>query len=244
MVRSSKNTQEVSILTDLPLAIDPDEVLRFQGYKRGRDVPGPDVQALFDEALALGRRLIEPRAAIRWTALQRQDGDRLEADGVTLTIPDIARHWGAIRHLAAALVTIGDPLEHRVRELWDARELPLAAMLDSVGSGAVESLAEYVNDLLCQQGIGHGWKVTNRISPGYGAWDVAEQAALFRLCPGAPIGVQLNAACFMTPVKSISLLVGAGSDARVDHYFSQCARCWMADCAYRRVPARSTVHRA
>jgi len=43
--------------------------------------------------------------------------------------------------------------------------------------------------------------------------------------------------------KSISLLVGAGVRARVDHYFSQCARCWMRDCAYRRAPARRTVHR-
>jgi hypothetical protein len=47
----------------------------------------------------------------------------------------------------------------------------------------------------------------------------------------------------MTPGKSISLLAGAGRAARVDHYFSQCARCWMPACAYRRTPARRTVHR-
>jgi hypothetical protein len=218
-------------------------VLRFQGYKRGVDVPGPDVRALFDDALELGRRLIAPRAALRWVAVDAQDADRLQAEGVTLTIPGLTGHWGAVRSLAVAIVTIGDALEQRVAELWEARELPLAAMLDSVGSGAVESLAEYVNDLLCQEGIARGVKVTNRISPGYGAWDVVEQPLLFRLCPGTPIGVQLNAACFMTPEKSISLLVGAGPQARVDHYFSQCARCWMASCAYRRAPARRTVHR-
>jgi len=107
----------------------------------------------------------------------------------------------------------------------------------------VESLAEYVNDVLCQQGLAAGVRVTNRISPGYGDWDVAEQEALFRLCPGTPAGVSLNEACFMTPGKSISLLAGAGRAARVDHYFSQCARCWMRDCAYRRAPARHTVRR-
>jgi hypothetical protein len=56
--------------------------------------------------------------------------------------------------------------------------------------------------------------------------------------------VHLNEACFMTPEKSISLLVGAGPEARVDHYFSQCARCWMADCQYRRAPIRRPVRRA
>lgn len=229
------------VLTDVALAIDPDEVLRFQGYKRGRDVPGPDVRALLDEALELGRGLIAPRAALHWHAVTALRGDVIEAGGTVLRIPSIGRHWGRIERVCAAVCTIGDALERRVAALWDARELPLAAMLDSVGSGAVESLAEYVNDHLCQRGVATGVRVTNRISPGYAAWDVTAQTDLFRLCPGDAIGVTLNAACFMLPAKSISLLVGAGPQARVDHYFTQCARCWMAGCAYRRVPARRTV---
>ena len=231
------------VLTDLPLAIDPAEVLRFQGYKQGRDVPSPEVRALFDEALAEGRRLMAPRVVARWARVTRRSADDLEADGESLAIPSIGPRWGAVEHVAAAVCTIGEALERRVSALWEARELPLASMLDSVGSGAVESLAEYVNDLLCQQGL-PSLRVTNRISPGYGEWDVAEQRRLFRLCPGDAIGVTLNEACVMTPGKSISLLVGAGPDARVDHYFSQCARCWMRDCAYRRVPARASIHHA
>jgi hypothetical protein len=231
----------LQVLTDPALAIDPDEVLRFQGYKRGRDVPGADVRALFDEALAEGRRLMRPRAVVRWAPVTRQEPDLLEVDGEPLTIPRIAARWGPVERAAVAVCTIGEALERRVGELWEARELPLASMLDSVGSGAVESLAEYVNDVLCQQGL-PDLKVTNRISPGYADWDVRDQRRLFRLCPGDAIGVALNEACVMTPGKSISLLVGAGPAARVDHYFSQCARCWMRDCAYRRAPARSTVH--
>ncbi len=260
------------VLGDIPLAIDPDEVLRFQGYQAGIDVPSADVLALFDEALALGRTLMRPRAVLRTVPVVR-DGDRLSAPsggggratedphapsggggratedphtpsaGVTLTIPRIAERWGTVDEIVAGVCTIGDALERRASELWDARELPLALMLDSVGSGAVESLAEYVNDLLCQEGIARGVKVTNRVSPGYGGWDVAEQRLLWQLCPGDAVGVALNDACFMTPTKTITILVGAGVDARVDDYFSQCARCWMRDCAYRRTAARGTVRR-
>ena len=43
--------------------------------------------------------------------------------------------------------------------------------------------------------------------------------------------------------KTITLLVGIGPEARVDHYFTQCRRCWMRDCAYRRAPAVATVRR-
>jgi hypothetical protein len=230
------------VLTDVPLAVDPDEVLRFQGYKKGVDQPTADVRTLFDDALALGQTLMEPRAVVRWCRVD-QDGDRLHVDDVVLDIPDIGRDWGPIEHVAAAIITIGEPIERRVAEPWAARELPLAMMLDSVASGAVESLAEYVNDLLCQDGESVGLRVTNRISPGYARWDVEAQRGLFVVCAGDAIGVRLNAAYYMTPAKSISLLVGAGANARVDHYFSQCARCWMPACAYRRVPARRTVHR-
>jgi hypothetical protein len=231
------------VLSALPLAIDPDEVLRFQGYKKSVDRPGPEVLALFEEALALGRTLIAPRAVVRWLPVTRTGADTVEAGGVALTIPSVERLWGSIEWLAAAVCTIGDELERRAAELWGARELPLAAMLDSVGSGAVESLAEYVNDLFCQEAIPRGLAVTNRMSPGYGHWDVTQQRDLFRICPADAIGVTLNDACFMSPVKSISLLAAAGPHARVDHYFSQCARCWMRDCSYRRTPAPKTVHR-
>ena len=231
------------LLRDIALEVDPSEVLRFQGYKADREPPPPDVLELFEEALTLGRHLIRPRAIVRWLPALPRGGDALEVAGEVLAIPGIAARWGAVERVAAAVCTIGEALEQRVGDLWASRELPLAAMLDSVGSGATESLAEYVNDALCQEGLVAGLRVTNRISPGYGAWDVGEQVILFRLCSGEPIGVSLNDACFMTPGKSISLLAGAGPAARVDDYFSQCARCWMAGCAYRRAPAVRTVHR-
>jgi Vitamin B12 dependent methionine synthase, activation domain len=234
---------EPRVLTTLSLEIDPDEVLRFQGYKKSVDTPGPEVLSLFEEALVLGRSLIAPRAVVRWLAVTDLGADTVEAGGVVLTIPNVGQLWGPIEWLAAAVCTIGDRLERRAAELWESRELPLAAMLDSVGSGAVESLAEYVNDVLCQEAIPLGLPVTNRVSPGYGDWDVSQQKALFAICSGDAIGVSLNEACFMSPVKSISLLAAAGPHAKVDHYFNQCARCWMRACAYRRTPTQKTVHR-
>jgi len=187
--------------------------------------------------------MIEPRVVYRAAGVTRQGPSVIEARGEALHIPEIGRLWGTLEMVGAGICTVGAAIEDRVRELWDQRELPLAVMLDSVGSAAVESLAEYANDLLCQAAIEGGLKVTNRISPGYAGWDTAEQAALFNLCPGEPIGVALNASCVMTPGKSISFLVGVGPDARVDHYFTQCRRCWMPDCAYRRAPAAATVRR-
>jgi hypothetical protein len=231
------------VVDDLPVRIDRDEVLRFQGYKEGIDVPTSQVLELFDEAVALGERLMTPRLVYRAVPVTGGARDLIATGGEELHIPDIGRLWGPIDAVGAGICTVGDAIEARVRALFDEREFPLAVMLDSVGSAAVESLAEYANDLLCQAALAQGTRVTNRISPGYAGWDTAEQQALWRLCPGAPIGVAINAACFMTPAKTISFLVGIGPEARVDHYFTQCRRCWMRDCGYRRAPAEWSVRR-
>jgi hypothetical protein len=231
------------VLDALPLRIDRDEVLRFQGYKKGLDVPTAEVLVLFDEALRLGEALMGPRLVYRAISVTRQSADTLDAGGEMLHIPAIGRLWGPLQAVGVGICTVGTAIEERVRRLFDVREFPLAVMLDSVGSAAVESLAEYANDLLCQVAIPEGLRVTNRISPGYAGWDTAEQQALFRLCPGAPIDVTLNRACVMTPAKTISFMAGIGPEARVDHYFTQCRRCWMAECAYRRAPAAVTVRR-
>ncbi|HSB60442.1 MAG TPA: hypothetical protein VLI67_01900 [Vicinamibacteria bacterium] len=225
------------VLDDLALAVDPDEALRFQGYQP--DTPRPaEVLALLEEALALGARLARPRAVVTWLPAGARAADTLEVAGEPVTIPGVAAAWGEVEAVAAAVCSIGGAVEARVAALWEARELPLALMLDSVASGTVESLAEHVNDLLCHEGLAAGLRVTNRLSPGYGRWPVEAQRWLFARCPGDPIDVRLTDACLMTPLKSISLIVGAGVSARVDHYFSQCARCWMPACAYRRTPPR------
>ena len=245
MILESVLSRHPVVLSEIPLQIDRDEVLRFQGYKKGIDLPSGDVLALYDAALAEGESLMRPRVvygAVRVTA-QTDHLIHLSKD-TELRIPEIRRFWGRIEAVGVGICTIGDALEERSRRLFESRDFPLAVMLDSVGSAAVECLAEWANDSLCQVAIPERLKVTNRISPGYAGWPVEEQRLLFQLCPGALAGVSLNDSCLMIPLKSISFLVGIGAEARVDHYFAQCRRCWMADCAYRRAPAARTVQRA
>jgi len=225
------------VFAEIPLKIDRDEVLRFQGYKKGRDVPTPEVEHLYEEAVEEAERLLLPRAVYRAMSVAAVDADGLSlADGTRFVIPSIRRLWGPIEQFGIAICTVGEAIEERARQLFAEREFPLAVMLDSVGSAAVECLAEWVNDRLCQLALPH-LRVTNRVSPGYAGWRVEDQTAIFRLCAGTQIGVTLNQACVMTPAKSITFAVGIGAEARVDHYFTQCRRCWMRDCAYRRAPA-------
>jgi cobalamin-dependent methionine synthase I len=219
------------VLADIPLELDADDILRFQGYRAGAQQATAAVLAIVDEALVLARELMEPRAVIGWAPVDREDDDALVAGSATLRIEGVRRDWGPVEYVAAAVGTIGEPIGRRIAELWESRELPLAMMLDSVASAAAERLASHLSDVICQEA--QPLVVTHSISPGYGQWDLTGQRDLFQLCPAEAIGVRLNDACFMIPEKSVSLAVGAGPDARPDPHGSKCARCWMRDCSYR-----------
>ena len=177
---------------------------------------------------------------------RRQGPDSIEARGERLHIPAHRAALGPARgggrgHLHGRRRHRGA----RARRSSTRASSRWPSCSTASGSAAVESLAEYVNDLLCQAGAPReGVKVTNRISPGYAGWDTRRAGALFRLCPGEPIGVTPERGLLHDAGQDASrFLVGIGPEARVDHYFTQCRRCWMRDCAYRRAPAAVTVRR-
>ena len=75
-----------AVLDDIPLRVDRDEVLRFQGYKKGVDVPDAVVRSLFDDALKIGESLIEPRVVYRAVPVEMRTPDLIEAAGERLHI--------------------------------------------------------------------------------------------------------------------------------------------------------------
>jgi hypothetical protein len=229
------------VLDDIPLRIDPAEVRAFHAYKEGRDSARVDA-ARIDEAIAAVARVMRPRAVYRSVPVAASERDRLVlAGGTRLHIPGIGEHWGPIETVAPALVTIGDGIEAVIRERRARSDQASATLLDSAASAAVECLAEWLNDHLCQVGVAAGRRVTNRISPGLAGWALAEQATLLALLPASAVGVTPSADGTLAPAKTISLVAGGGPAARVDHYFVQCRRCWAEGCPARRAPAATTV---
>ena len=80
--------------------------------------------------------------------------------------------------------------------------------------------------------ISGGKKITNRYSPGYCGWDVAEQHKLFQLIPDNFCGVRLNESSLMNPEKSVSGIIGIGENVKYNPY--TCRICDMKDCIYRK----------
>lgn len=235
------NEQEIG----LTIEIDPQEVLRLQGYRRPSDVPTAQVLDILRAAMVEARQVFQPRWTYReFPVNSANDSEVRLSHGPELLIREIPGRWGRISALGLALCTIGDGLEARIEALFAAREFPVAFILDSLGSVAVEALGEAVHRRICEDRLAQGRKVTPRESPGYARWAIEEQPKVFALLPSDSIGVQLNPYCIMTPRKSISFAVGIGRDAIMGAGGSPCRSCDMRDCAYRRAPRRQSLESA
>jgi hypothetical protein len=137
---------------------------------------------------------------------------------------------------AVFLCTAGAEIGIRSRRAMQERDFLKGYIYDVVGSEIVEASADLMQADLERSMIAGGKKITNRYSPGYCGWDVAEQHKLFQLIPANWCGISLTPSALMDPVKSISGIIGIGSNVKSNPY--TCRLCDMKDCVYRRLRDR------
>lgn len=135
--------------------------------------------------------------------------------------------------VAVFLATAGDRLGIMSRQAMKEGDLLKGYVYDIIGSEVADGAAGIMQDELEKTIKAGGEKITNRYSPGYCGWNVAEQHKLFRLMPANFCGISLNDSALMSPEKSVSGFIGIGREVRFNDY--TCGLCDMEDCIYRRI---------
>ncbi len=130
------------------------------------------------------------------------------------------------------LATIGDELEQHVSSIWD-EDMVYALALDGAGSAAVEALANVACQVFEQRAVEKGWQISLPFSPGIVDWPVEKgQPQVFQLLGEAASSVQLTPSYIMLPKKSLTMLLGIGTNLQ-----SSCRPCdycnMQATCRYQ-----------
>jgi len=132
--------------------------------------------------------------------------------------------------VALFLCTAGPEIGKLSRKSMRDGDLLTGYIYDVIGSEVVEAAADLVQDNLLKEMASAGKQITNRYSPGYCGWDVAEQQKLFRLMQDNFCGIRLNDSSLMDPEKSVSGFIGTGENVKYNPY--TCRLCNMKDCIY------------
>lgn len=108
-----------------------------------------------------------------------------------------------------------------------------AFIVDSVGSLVVENAMDLIHRQIETEMSEVDIHVSNRYSPGYCEWNVSGQKSLFGILGNINCGVSLTESCLMTPVKSVSGIIGLGKNVRKRAY--GCNVCGSESCVYRHI---------
>jgi len=161
-----------------------------------------------------------------------QDTRVVIEDSITFESEVIAWLLEQCEKVAVFTMTIGNRLEGMVCYLAESELILQAAVLDAIGSGIAEKLADFVQERIGEIARAQGLTISRRFSPGYCDWDVSQQKMVFRAMRGDTAGISLTAGCLMLPRKSISGIIGIGN-SNVENY-NPCITCDKYDCTGRR----------
>lgn len=145
----------------------------------------------------------------------------------------IGRQLRGAQRFAVFVATAGPGYFQWLNAVNRRSDMFQAYVMDVVGSQVVESVADYMEQVLQAQIDQDAFHRTNRFSPGYCGWQVSEQPKLFSLFNEPnPCGIQLNESCIMLPEKSVSGVIGVGPDVRYLPY--TCGLCDQKQCYKRK----------
>jgi len=144
----------------------------------------------------------------------------------------VAQQLSGSSTLVIFAATLGPNFDEWSRSYFNKGDPFSGYIADVIGSLQVEQAVEWLGNKIESEIVVKGLGCTNRYSPGYCGWDVYEQHKLFSLFPEQFLGITLHPSALMTPIKSVSGLIGAGKSVEKHPY--TCSFCTQENCFMRR----------
>lgn len=215
------------------IRLSSDDLLKILGEQQ--DNVDSFTSGLVEQYISECLRISSPEGAfIHTKALAPESPDIIRIPGMAFQTGNIIQKM--LQHAenyAFLLVTAGPEPEQLARSLLNEGKFLEGYIVDLVASDLVDKVADQVQEHLKCLAEKQGQRITNRYSPGYCSWNVAEQQKLFSLFPDGCCGISLTESSLMDPIKSLSAIIGVGTKVSYNDY--TCEFCPMLKCQFRRV---------
>jgi Methionine synthase I, cobalamin-binding domain len=213
------------------LTLDLKQMSALLGYPDSL-LPEP-FDLYLEQALTESRFLCDIRGA--WILKEIrfcENGKQIEVEDVDFGLgKTVIRELQGSALAAFFICTAGEGISRRSQELLKGDDPVLGYVFDLLGSLIVESATDQLQAEIQEAARSKGMGITNRYSPGYCKWNVADQHKLFSFFPEGCCGISLTKSALMHPIKSVSGIIGVGEHVRFREYM--CALCNQLDCIHR-----------
>lgn len=220
--------------TDIDAEIDKRQICNYLGYCAECEPPAR-ISSLIDEYVENVHHLIDPVHSYIIKDIERVENSYVFLEGsIVLKSRVIARLLEWCCQAAVMVATIGNQLEEMACQLAEDGLMVQSAVLDTIGSDAVERVADFVQGRIREVASAQGLCISPRFSPGYCDWNIVQQKKVFQAIGRDTAGVSLTEDCLMVPRKSISGIIGIGRCHDSIEHYNPCKTCRKHDCQSRR----------
>jgi hypothetical protein len=210
------------------IGLSQEEILREIGYRD--TLPDHSVLEIISRLLAVLEKEVRPRY-LYFVSEGKIDGMSVHILNQQFeTGPVITRLLDRSSSFAVFVATAGNEFEQIMQERKITGDMLENYILDIMGTAIVEKAGDYI-EMMLEKELSEMLH-TNRFSPGYCNWHLTEQRKIFGLLGNQPCGVVLSEVCLMTPIKSISGIIGIGKEVEPRKY--ACLYCELESCFKRK----------
>jgi len=223
--------REISYSLD-ELTLDVEYLKAMLGFPDG-DLPEPFGEYV-ERAIQEAELLCDIQCAFRFSGNSEfsANNSHILVEGLEFGIgKTVAKELRNATSVAFFICTAGEGISRRSQDLLLGDDPVLGYVFDLLGSMIVESATDLLQMEIQRMALAEGLLITNRYSPGYCNWSVADQHKLFSFFPENCCGIRLTDSALMHPIKSVSGIIGMGADVKFRDY--TCDLCSQVECFHR-----------
>ncbi len=210
------------------LITDNKEIYLSMGYHG--NIPDKHILDLLEEVKADARNICTPCCMYKLL-----DGSLI--NGHTLSVQDkffdvgytIMSYLKGVSQVCLFVATAGREYESYLHQLREKGDIVKEFVGDSLGTVIAEACVSKIIEFLQTESQ---LKQSMPCSPGYCGWNITEQKKLFDFFPTEPCGIKLSDSFLMSPIKSVSGIIGLGKSLKPQPY--RCHLCNNKNCYKRK----------
>ena len=202
------------------------EILRYMGHKGEAD---SQLENLIRLSLEKLEAVCEPlHVSMQFPCTV--SGNCVTIDTMKIESKKLAAHLCNCTQTYILAATLGAAVDRLIsqRTKIDSAE---ALCLQACAAEKIESYCDSIENELLSEINKHGLHLRPRFSPGYGDFNIAHQSDILRILQAHKrIGVTETKTNMLTPLKSVTAVLGVGTEAVSKT--AKCAGCGKKDCPF------------
>ncbi|MDR5660066.1 vitamin B12 dependent-methionine synthase activation domain-containing protein [Serpentinicella sp. ANB-PHB4] len=214
--------------------LEKEKILRHLGYQKGKTELTEKMSQLIEDCIDEAKRLINPVGIYQTFEIKQINKEKIYLADVDYQIKsaDIEQLLDGSRYTTFIAVTIGQQLDNHIDKLNEKGEYTRGLIMDAIGSEAAEESINKLNQIVEQEALQNGYRLTRRFSPGYGDFTITNQNSILDLLNTKEIDLRITDSSILIPRKSVTALVGWTKKNNTNRK-DKCSYCNLEHCSYR-----------